>query len=307
MMLSIIIPVYKTESTLDRCMESIVRQEYQDWEAILVDDGSPDGCPAICDEWGRRDPRISVVHQKNGGLSAARNAGLERVRGEYITFVDSDDYLSPDVLQKLMLHLSAHPDYDILEYSMLRFDDHGEQPFLSLEEQVYDDGQAYWLGERAYLHTYACNKIFRKSLFGQVRFPEGKTFEDAHTLPHLLHHAATIATSSIGYYHYYRNEESITTQADGRAWQSLLEAQVNVLKDMMPLQSLKAEHYYMHVFNIQLYAYALGGEEPILPAAKIHHPLGMETMQQKTKALMLNMLGVKRCCKLYRMFYRVRR
>ena len=162
-MLSIIIPVYKTESTLDRCMESIVRQEYQDWEAILVDDGSPDGCPAICDEWGRRDPRISVVHQKNGGLSAARNAGLERVRGEYITFVDSDDYLSPDVLQKLMLHLSAHPDYDILEYSMLRFDDHGEQPFLSLEEQVYDDGQAYWLGERAYLHTYACNKIFRKS------------------------------------------------------------------------------------------------------------------------------------------------
>ena len=71
MMLSIIIPVYKTESTLDRCMESIVRQEYQDWEAILVDDGSPDGCPAICDEWGRRDPRISVVHQKNGGLSAA--------------------------------------------------------------------------------------------------------------------------------------------------------------------------------------------------------------------------------------------
>lgn len=90
-MISVIIPVYKVEQYLDECVESVVRQTYTDLEVILVDDGSPDGCPALCDRWAKKDSRIKVVHKKNGGLSSARNAGLAVARGEYIGFVDSDD------------------------------------------------------------------------------------------------------------------------------------------------------------------------------------------------------------------------
>lgn len=305
MRLSIIIPVYKTEGTLDRCVRSIVQQDYDDWEAILVDDGSPDGSPALCDEWSRRERRIRVVHQPNGGLSAARNTGIALARGEYLTFVDSDDYLSPNVLRELMLLLGGHPDYDILEYSMKQFTDDAEQPFLPLESRELHDAQNYWLDERAYLHTYACNKIFRKSLFDEVHFPVGRTFEDALTLPHLLHRATTIATTPIGHYYYYRNEAGLTAQADGQALQSLLEAHLGVLNGLMPLQSPSAQDYYMHVLDIQLFAHALSGEEPTLPTARIRHPLRQATLSKKIKALLLNLLGMKGCCRLYRWFHRM--
>ena len=305
MRLSIIIPVYNTEGTLDRCVRSIVHQDYADWEAILVDDGSPDGCPILCDEWSRRERRIRVVHQPNGGLSAARNAGIALARGEYLTFVDSDDYLSPNVLRQLMSLLGEHPDYDILEYSMKQFTDAGEQPFLSLESREIHDARAYWLDERAYLHTYACNKIFRTSLFDEVRFPVGKVFEDAHTLPHLLRRATTIATTPIGHYYYYRNEAGLTAQAGGEAWQSMLEAHLGVLNDLLPLQSSSAQDYYLHVLDIQLFAHALSGEEPTLPTARIRHPLRQATLPKKTKALLLNLLGMKGCCRLYRWFHRM--
>ena len=305
MMLSIVIPVYQVESTLDRCVQSIVSQTFQDWEAILVDDGSPDRCPSMCDEWSQRDPRIRVVHQPNGGLSAARNAGIKEARGAYITFVDSDDYLSRDVLLQLMHLIEEHPDYDILEYSMKQFSDETAGDYLQLKNRVLHDQQAYWLEEQAYLHTYACNKIFRKRLFDSIRFPVGRVFEDAFTLPLLLRQASTIATTSIGYYHYYKNEKGITAKADGEAWQSLLEAHLNVLKKMLPLQTPSAQRYYMHVLNIQLYTHALNGKEPCLPTYTIRQPWKMQTIQEKMKALALNFIGVKGLCRLYRTFKRI--
>ena len=102
MKLSIIVPVYCVEATLDRCLQSIVSQSFADFEVILVDDGSPDDCPRLCDSWAQRDARISVVHQPNAGLSAARNTGIDRAQGEYLTFVDSDDYLADDSNMFLM-------------------------------------------------------------------------------------------------------------------------------------------------------------------------------------------------------------
>lgn len=93
MKLSVVIPVFCVESTLDRCVESVLAQDVDDMEVILVDDGSPDDCPRLCDEWAKRDSRISVIHKSNGGLSDARNAGLDVACGQYITFVDSDDWL----------------------------------------------------------------------------------------------------------------------------------------------------------------------------------------------------------------------
>lgn len=100
-MISVIVPVYKVEPYLDRCVRSIVEQTYTDLEIILVDDGSPDNCPAICDAWAERDSRVKVIHKQNGGLSDARNAGMDIATGEYIGFVDSDDWIAPEMYQIL--------------------------------------------------------------------------------------------------------------------------------------------------------------------------------------------------------------
>ena len=115
MKLSVVIPVFCVESTLDRCVESVLAQDVDDMEVILVDDGSPDDCPRLCDEWAKRDSRISVIHKSNGGLSDARNAGLDVACGQYITFVDSDDWLLSNTLAPLIETIG---DCDILEYSI---------------------------------------------------------------------------------------------------------------------------------------------------------------------------------------------
>ena len=100
-LISVIVPIYKVQDYLKECIESIINQTYSDIEVILVDDGSPDRCPQMCDEWAKRDSRIRVVHKKNGGLSSARNAGLDVAKGEYISFVDSDDFVEETMLEEL--------------------------------------------------------------------------------------------------------------------------------------------------------------------------------------------------------------
>ena len=101
-MISVIVPIYKVEDYLDRCIESIVKQKYRNLEIILVDDGSPDQCGAICERWAAKDRRIKVIHKKNAGLAAARNTGIEESSGEYLCFIDSDDFLEPKMLEKLL-------------------------------------------------------------------------------------------------------------------------------------------------------------------------------------------------------------
>lgn len=109
MKLSIIIPVYKTQDTLDRCLQSVLQQSFTDYEIILVDDESPDDCPKLCDEYTQKDEKIQVFHKKNGGLSDARNFGIRQAKGEYITFIDSDDAIVPNTLQHIMDELTAYP------------------------------------------------------------------------------------------------------------------------------------------------------------------------------------------------------
>ena len=118
MTLSVIIPVYGVEHTLNRCVESVVRQTFDDWEIILVDDGSPDDSPRLCDEWAARDSRIHVIHQKNGGLSSARNAGIDAAQGRYVTFLDSDDYLDTDTYRHVIPLMDQA---DIVEFPFYRF------------------------------------------------------------------------------------------------------------------------------------------------------------------------------------------
>ena len=144
MKLSIIIPVYRTEATLDKCVESVVSQDCHDMEVILVDDGSPDRCPALCDGWAAKDPRVRVVHKENGGLSDARNAGIDIATGTYVTFVDSDDYLADNTYRPLMDRLEETGDIDILEYPVYVHYNSIRQHVIDFnQETTWHDMEAY--------------------------------------------------------------------------------------------------------------------------------------------------------------------
>ena len=157
MKLSIVIPVYNVEDTLDRCVESVLRQGISDFEVILVDDGSRDKSAAICDEWQAKDAHILVIHQENRGLSAARNAGISRATGELITFVDSDDFLKEGTYSGI---IALAERYDIVEYPVCRFHQSSSQQIISFSDKVYTDPKRYWLDAKGYSHTYACNKLY---------------------------------------------------------------------------------------------------------------------------------------------------
>lgn len=189
MKLSIVIPVYRVEQYLAACVQSVLEQDWTDWEAILVDDGSPDRCGALCDAWAMRDSRIRAIHRENGGLSAARNTGIDAATGDYVLFLDSDDWLAPGALACLA-ETAQTDDSDMVLFDYARFDDAGT-PLTEAHGHIpaghYTRTQALALfaENRAALIT-ACTKIYRRSLFDAVRFPEGKINEDEFTAHRFL-------------------------------------------------------------------------------------------------------------------------
>lgn len=293
--LSIIIPVYRVEATLNRCLESVVNQSFSDFEVILVDDGSPDGCPQMCDEWTRRDSRFRVIHKANGGLSDARNAGIEQANGTFVTFIDSDDYIAPDTLQLLM---PMAEETDLLEYPIWCHYGSSRQMLLSLPDRSYADAVDYWLQGKAYLHTYACNKIYRRKLFDSVRFPVGKVFEDAYTLPRLLKQHPRLTTTSQGLYYYCWNGDSITSKARGEQLAMLLEAH---LHSDMPMD----DEYYLRLLNIQMDVCELTGQPPVLNYRKVAIVGTLPSFKLKVKAITQNILGINGICKINRTVHRL--
>lgn len=283
MKLTVIIPVYCVEATLDRCVESVLRQDVSDMEVILVDDGSPDNSPKMCDDWATRDCRIHVIHKENGGLSDARNAALDIARGDYVTFVDSDDWISPDTYKPLLHQMD---DCDLLEYSIA-----GR---LLLEDATYDNANDYWLQSKAYTHTYACNKIYKRSLFSIIRYPKGVIFEDVYTLPKLLQQASKITTTSRGHYHYCFNPNGITATADGTKLAQLLDAHVN---SGMPID----DAYYMYLVNIQMDVWEQTDAPPILKERKVKASSLYGKL--KLKAIFINILGINKLCRINKLIH----
>ena len=303
MKLSIIIPVYRVETTLNRCVESVVAQDFDDFELILVDDGSTDNCPQMCDDWAVKDQRIKVIHKTNGGLSDARNAGIDIAQGDYLTFIDSDDYIAAHTLAPLMQKLSDRPDIDILEYPVFVFYGSSKQHKLAFDgDTTYHDMDDYWYKGQAYQHSYAWNKIYRAGLFQEVRFPKGILFEDMHTLPRLLKEVKTVMTTGLGLYYYCMNDSGITATADGNALRMLLEPHVEIIKNSQR-QDRDFQTYYLHVLNIQMDVYELTGDDPILP----RRPLKPEYFKgvQKLKVITVNKLGIKNICKLNKTIHKL--
>lgn len=216
-LISVIVPVYRVEEYLERCVKSILSQTYKNLEVILVDDGSPDQCPAICDACAEKDARVKVIHQENKGLSGARNAGIDAASGEYLAFVDSDDYVSLHFIEEL---------YQLLQdtgcaigqcrFSYVKGDglvEEGDSAFCiyrgeSLMEQLYGPE------EKATCFVVAWNKLYRAELFKEtgIRYPEGRIHEDEATTYRLFHEAKKLAFLDRALYGYYtENGGSITS------------------------------------------------------------------------------------------------
>ena len=303
MKLSIIIPVYRVEATLNRCVESVLNQNLDDFEVILIDDGSPDNCTRLCDEWAQKDQHIRVIHQENKGLSGARNAGIDIAQGDYLTFIDSDDYIAEQTLAPLMQKLTDNPDIDILEYPVFVFYGSPKQHMLDFRgDMVYQDMDDYWFKGKAYLHSYAWNKIYRTELYLDIRFPIDIIFEDMHTLPQLLKKAKTVMTTSQGLYYYCMNDSGITSTADGNALRMLLQPHVEIIRNYQR-HDRDFQIYYLHVLNIQMDVYELTGDYPILP----FHTLNPSNFNgtSKLKAIVLNILGISNICKLSKAIHKL--
>lgn len=226
--LSVIIPVYGTEKTLNRCVRSVVNQTMRDIEIILVDDGSPDNCPALCDEWAKKDGRIKVVHKTNGGLGFARNSGMAVATGKYLTFIDSDDYIDEIAYERVFA--DAHGDEDAIRFFYLRENENGEE--LTAEKVSPLKAGAYFEKDikekilfplfgmlpsddgKAYVSSSTCCQIYRTEILknGGFEFQSERRFisEDLLFNVRFMATAKKILVLEDKFYHYTVNGSSLT-------------------------------------------------------------------------------------------------
>ena len=212
-LVSVIVPAYRTEPYLNRCVASVAAQTYARLEIILVDDGSPDACGQMCDEWSGKDPRIQVIHKTNGGLSDARNAGLNQAKGEYITFVDSDDWVEPDLIAYLMQGIrQKQAQVAVCNFYTVR----GEKkiPWRKPEDKVCAVSSVDAVTDMLYgrsFDTSAWAKLFHQSCFDSIRFPTGRLYEEVATTYRLLLTQNVVAVGMRPLYNYVKRASSIVT------------------------------------------------------------------------------------------------
>lgn len=213
-LISIIVPVYKVEKYLRKSIESICKQAYSNLEIILVDDGSPDGCPAICDEYSQRDFRVKVIHKKNGGLSSARNAGIDAASGKYIAFVDGDDSIHVDFI-RILYELCKKYKCDIAQCGFLMTDEESIllAPQQNMKVEVYDTKETmkdFCRDSNVTSYWVAWNKLYKRELFEDIRYPNGRIHEDMFTSHQLLWKARKTAVTNLYLYYYLQRKESLT-------------------------------------------------------------------------------------------------
>lgn len=241
-LISIIVPIYKVEKYLNRCIDSIINQTYKNIEIILIDDGSPDNCGVICDEYARKDIRIKVIHKKNGGLSEARNYGIEASIGEYIIFVDSDDYISNNMCELLLKNaLKNNADIVSCNFKEIYFNNiekinrqsqKQKNSIVSNIEAIY----RYFIKNDLDMNV-VWNKIYKRHLFfgkNRLRFPVGKLHEDDFIVYKFYYYANKIVIISDVLYYYFKHENSITGNFSEKNLLDKIEAvkeQYNFVKD----------------------------------------------------------------------------
>lgn len=318
MKLSIIVPVYKVRRHLQKCIESILQQTYTDYELILVDDGSPDNCGAICDRYAQECDKVRVIHKKNGGLSSARNAGIAVAKGEYITFVDGDDTVASGTYYYNMHILLSNPDIDILEYPINKYYESPRSEIISFKpEKVCGNVFADWVRRKGYNHCFACNKIYRADMFMFVRFPEGEVFEDILITPQLFEGSENVYYSDCGFYYYYDHPESISNTYSFRTKYFIYRNLVQLYNKVVKNEELKeqANDILFHCadnlidmrcckdFDKQQYKASIellkGKGISISELYKLDLPI-----KRKIKLTTLALFGIKAHCRLYALLHK---
>lgn len=243
LILSIIVPIYKVEQYLHKCVDSLLQQDLspEEYEIILVDDGSPDRCGEICEEYAAGHANVKVVHRENGGLSAARNSGMEAAKGRYVQFVDSDDYLEPNVL-KAVVDKMEKDGLDILRFNYRNVNERYEvfepnkvsKPFVDYRDEICDG--LTFLTERLGFGCYAWQFMIRRELLENCRFKEGVYFEDTEWAPRLLLKANRVTSSELMVYNYLMREGSITKSVEEKKKRKVLDDKlllIDSLKEQM--------------------------------------------------------------------------
>ena len=243
-LVSVVIPIYNVEKYLDNCVASVCNQTYQNLDIILVDDGSPDHCPEMCEEYARNDTRIRVVHKQNGGLSDARNCGIKAAKGKYITCIDSDDYVSKDFVEYLYRLLKgANADISICDF--VKTKSLNENRIFTSEEKIeLSPDQA--IQEMLYAKTFttsAWGKLYRAELFHGITYPLGKYSEDMYTTYKLLEKANKVVYGNQVCYYYVHRSNSILTGSFSSKHLDVFEA-LHIMRDSGVLASERGKRAY---------------------------------------------------------------
>ncbi|ARV15113.1 glycosyltransferase family 2 protein [Polaribacter sp. SA4-12] len=224
-LLSIIVPIYNVEKYLKECLDSILKQPFDDYELILINDGSTDNCSEICDSYAIMDKRIKVIHKPNGGLSEARNFGIDNATGKYLSFIDSDDFISKDFYKNNVDYLQSNEDVDFLVCQYCKFDGINNNVTKNVPLKIDNKKEIF---EYIFSDKYICSawiNIYKREVFKSIRFPKGKIFEDGYILPDIIKVIKNIYLSNEGIYYYRVREDSIMKSTrDIKKWQDVLDA-----------------------------------------------------------------------------------
>lgn len=220
--ISVIVPIYKVEKYLNKCIDSILSQTFQDFELFLVDDGTPDNCGKICDEYAKKDERIIVIHKENGGLSDARNVAIDRAKGEFLTFIDSDDYVSENHLESLYIAITD-TESDIAVANITSFSDN------ILDEMFYQPAtRQKILTDKEIFNTIyqpcAQAKMYKRFIFDNIRYPVGRLYEDTFVYHDVLAQAKRLVLTGKNTYYYQIREDSIMHQEYKLAFTDIIDA-----------------------------------------------------------------------------------
>lgn len=272
-LISVIVPVYKVEEYIHRCVESLLKQTYTNLEIILVDDGSPDNCPAICDAYAEQDARIKVIHKQNGGLSDARNVAIDVAQGRYLGFVDSDDYIQPDMYEKLIQAAKAS-ESDIVVCG--HYVERGNK--LTIEEPPRDEtrilssreAQVLLLQDKT-MKNYAWNKLYAKEIFDGIRYPYRRNYEDIATTYLLFYRANKICWIPDILYFYQMRDDSISARSSSD------EKWYGNCKDIVKAHQERCE-FYASLRDEELLSRAVAQMVPYLyTTIRFAHQLGKES------------------------------
>ena len=254
-LISVIIPIYKAEKYLDRCIKSITNQTYRNLEIILVDDGSPDRCSEICDTWGKKDNRIKVIHQKNSGVSVARNTGIDVSTGKYIIQVDSDDYIASNMIETLYDAVQINrADMSICKFEkgsddQYKFETEHKNGMEAIDAETALK-RAYKNSEYALQYIAPWGKLYKKELFTGIQYPAGKIFEDIYVTHQVLYRCKSIVVVEDKLTYYYQHGDSIMNKKYHVGKLDYLEACKNRISFFKNNNLLELEHIayaeYLH-------------------------------------------------------------